>query len=154
MKTYIVLIPVDNSLCSPRNACEQIENTIFQNSENALDVRKKVMFELGIETDHNIEVEPITDFMERVNNEEFNPDNYFLSYVYVNETTPQRTKEYTDALQRCDKSTLRYMRNHLQSSIDDPTNTNTILEAFRQISDRMTPSLTTIAEVEFNVFGD
>ena len=41
------------------------------------------MFEFGVSDSHNIEVEPITDFMDRFNNEEINPDNYFMSYVQV-----------------------------------------------------------------------
>lgn len=87
MKTFIVLIPVDNSLENSRTACEMIEATKFKIGGSvqatAIDVKAKVMFELGIETDHNIEVEPISDFMDRVNDEEFNPDNYFMSYVYA-----------------------------------------------------------------------
>tara|TARA_R110000822_G_scaffold32188_1_gene92640 strand:+ start:1057 stop:1326 length:270 start_codon:yes stop_codon:yes gene_type:complete len=89
MKTFVVLIPVDDSLTEPRKACEMIENTKFNVEDfisetiTAKHVLKKVMLELGIETDHNIEVEPITDFMDRFNNEELNVDNYFMSYIYA-----------------------------------------------------------------------
>ena len=51
MKTFVVLIPVDNSLAEPRRACEMIENKKFSidNSAQAtaIDVLDKVMFELG-----------------------------------------------------------------------------------------------------------
>ncbi len=87
MKTFIVLIPVDNSLTEPRKACEMIENTKFNIGGSvqatSIDVLNKIMFELGIEDSHNIEVEPITDFMDRFNDEELNADNYFMSYVYA-----------------------------------------------------------------------
>jgi hypothetical protein len=87
METFVVLIPVDDSLTEPRRACEMIENTKFNIGGSvkptAIDVLNKIMFELGIETTHNIEVEPITDFMDRLNNEELNVDNYFMSYVYA-----------------------------------------------------------------------
>ena len=87
MKTFIILIPVTDSVDEPRKACEMVENTTFDfknekcDTVNATKILQKIMFELGIEIDHNIEVEPITDFMDRCNNEEFNPDNYFISYV-------------------------------------------------------------------------
>ena len=85
MKTFVVLIPVDNSLTDPRKACEMIENTKFSVGGSVqattIDVLNKVMFELGIETPHNIEVETITDFMDRFNDEELNVDDYFMSYV-------------------------------------------------------------------------
>ena len=87
MKPFIVLIPV-NSLCNPRKACEQLENTMFKTGEyhvpSAQEILKKVVIELELEANHNIEVEPITDFMDRVNNEAFNPDHYFMSYVFAN----------------------------------------------------------------------
>lgn len=87
MRTFIVLIPVDNSLTEPIKACEMIENRKFNIGGSvqatAIDVLNKIMFELGIEDSHNIEVEPITDFMDRFNDEELNTDNYFMSYVYA-----------------------------------------------------------------------
>lgn len=87
MKTFIVLIPIDNSLTEPRKACEMIENTKFNvggcAQATAINVLKKIIFELGVEDSHNIEVQPITDFMDRFNNEELNPDDYFMSYVYA-----------------------------------------------------------------------
>jgi len=87
MKTFIVLIPVSNSVSEPRKACEMIENTQIKFDEGefvfAHNVLKKVMFELGIEDASNIEVEPITDFMDRVNNQEFDVEEYFISYVHT-----------------------------------------------------------------------
>lgn len=87
MKTFVVLIPFDNSLTDPRKACEMIENTKFNIGGSiqatAIDVLNKIIFELGVEDSHNIEVEPITDFMDRFNDEELNVDNYFMSYVYA-----------------------------------------------------------------------
>lgn len=87
MKTFVVLIPVVDSLTEPRKACEMIENTKFNIGGSvqatAIDVLNKIVFELGIEDSHNIEVEPITDFMDRFNDEEINADNYFMSYVYA-----------------------------------------------------------------------
>lgn len=95
MKTYIVLIAVDGSILEPRKACEILENTKFKIGGSiqttAIDVRTKVMHILGVTmnlTKHSdlarsIEVEPITDFMDRVNDEAFNPDDYFMSYVYA-----------------------------------------------------------------------
>ena len=84
MKTFVVLIPVSDSLVDPRKACEQIEDMKFEmQTPNAYNVLKKLMFEFGVSDSHNIEVEPITDFMDRFNNEELNPDNYFMSYVHV-----------------------------------------------------------------------
>ena len=87
MITFIVLIPVNDSLTEPRKACEMIENTKF-NIDGSIqatssDVLNKVMFELGIEDSHNIEVEPITDFMDRFNDEDLNTEDYFISYVYA-----------------------------------------------------------------------
>ena len=90
MKTFIVLIPVHSNNDS-RRQCENIENTVFTVGNmfqaTALDVRSKVI-DL-IDREHNrcgydlstIEVEPISDFMDRVNDEEFDPDNYFMTYV-------------------------------------------------------------------------
>jgi hypothetical protein len=87
MKTFIVLIPVENSLIDPRGAAEMIENAKFDIGGSvqatAIDVRAKVMFEFGLNSAHNIEVETITDFMDRFNDEMLNPDDYFMSYVYA-----------------------------------------------------------------------
>lgn len=86
-KPYIVLIPSSDSIGEPRKACEMIENMTFEidhapcDTINAKEVLKEILFELGLETDEGIEVEPISDFMDRVNDELFNVDHYFIGYV-------------------------------------------------------------------------
>lgn len=88
MKTYIVLISVDID-CDAREACERIENLKLDIQDfpcetvTALHVRNKVIEILDDESinEDSVEVEPISDFMDRVNDECFNPDNYFISYV-------------------------------------------------------------------------
>ncbi len=86
-KTFVVLIPVVDSVSDPRESCEMIENTNFDIGGSvqatASDVLGRVMFELGIKKSHNIEVEPITDFMDRFNDQEIEAENYFMSYVYA-----------------------------------------------------------------------
>lgn len=88
MKTFIVLIPIlDNR--NARKQCENIENTKFDIGGSvqatAIDVKNKVIELINDDTYNlnTIEVEPITDFMNRVNNEEFNSEDYFISYVYA-----------------------------------------------------------------------
>lgn len=89
MKTFVVLIPVENNR-NARKQCEYIENATFEienypyNTVSALRIRDKVIELIDDDTYNlkDIEVEPISDFMERVNDEEFNPDAYFISYVY------------------------------------------------------------------------
>jgi hypothetical protein len=90
MKTFIVLIPLEEN-GDARKQCELIENMRFEPTDfpcdtvNAQKVRDKVITLIDDDTYDlsNIEVEPITDFMDRVNNEEFNTDNYFMSYVFT-----------------------------------------------------------------------
>lgn len=87
METFIVLIAAKGSVVKPRKACELLENTKFkvdgEIKTSAYSVRKKVLFELGIKSSSSVEVETISDFMERVNDQEFEEDNYFMSYVYT-----------------------------------------------------------------------
>jgi hypothetical protein len=40
-----------------------------------------VLFELGVEDDHLIEVHDISDFMDMLNNEEFIQEMYYMSYI-------------------------------------------------------------------------
>jgi len=86
MKTYIVLIDVDG-FNEARKLCENLENTKFNigGSVQAIDVLINVIQKLGITTELSkfIEVEPISDFMDRVNDEQFNDTQYFMSYVYA-----------------------------------------------------------------------
>tara|TARA_R110000772_G_scaffold89822_2_gene185885 strand:- start:1838 stop:2104 length:267 start_codon:yes stop_codon:yes gene_type:complete len=88
MKTFVVLIPVDSSIENPRNSCEFIEGTNFKIGGSvqatSIDVKAKILYELGdLKDDHNIEVEPITDFMDRFNDQDLIADDYFISYVYA-----------------------------------------------------------------------
>lgn len=82
-KMYVVLLPID---ChdNPRGICEEIEGrTYFPENEktvSALTISKVIEERYSIK---GVEVEPMDDFMERVNDEDFNPDNYFMSYVSV-----------------------------------------------------------------------
>lgn len=87
MKTFIVLIPLDENR-NARKQCELIENYKFGEEGvqlSAMNVRDKIITLIDDNTYDlsNIEVEPITDFMDRFNDEELNPDNYFMSYVYA-----------------------------------------------------------------------
>jgi len=81
MKTYIILIPVEQNN-EARKQCEDIENLILQMpNPNSINVRNKILEQL----DDNIidmEVEALSDFMDRVNDEAFNVDDYFISYVH------------------------------------------------------------------------
>jgi len=87
MRTFIVLIPVEGN-CDARKQCEDIENLKVEKNgsvqKTALDIKKAVIEFINDDTYplDNIEVEPLTDFMDRVNNQEFNPDDYFMSYVH------------------------------------------------------------------------
>jgi hypothetical protein len=82
MKTFIILIPVVGSIHDPRKACENIENTCFEiEYPNERTVLEKVLFELGVEDDHLIEVHDISDFMDMLNNEEFIQEMYYMSYI-------------------------------------------------------------------------
>ena len=88
MKTYIVLIDVDG-FDEARKLCENLENTKFNIGGSvqatAIDVLMNVIQKLGITTELSkfIEVEPISDFMDRVNDGQFNEMQYFMSYVYA-----------------------------------------------------------------------
>ena len=88
MKTFIVLIPVNGNR-DARKQCENIENSKFIidaypcETVRANHVRDEVIKLIDDDTYDlsGIEVEPITDFMERVNNDELVFDSYFISYV-------------------------------------------------------------------------
>lgn len=87
MRTFIVLMPVGDFIGEQRRACELIEGTKFNiggsSQATAIDVLNKVIQKLGLSESHNVEVESITDFMDRFNDEELDVDNYFMSYVYA-----------------------------------------------------------------------
>ena len=88
MKTFIVLIPLDENN-SARTQCELIEGYKFEIGGSvqatALDVKKNVIELINEPTFNldNIEVEPLTDFMDRANNQELNLKDYFISYVHA-----------------------------------------------------------------------
>jgi len=88
MRTFIVLIPLSGNR-DARKQSEDIENHNFNLTDfncetvKAIHVKGKVI-ELIDDNTYDlsgIEVEPITDFIDRVNNQEFNSDDYFMSYV-------------------------------------------------------------------------
>lgn len=86
METYIVLIPLAENR-DARKQCEEIENIhITMLHPNANTVKDRIIKFIGETRTNNlnsIEVEPLTDFMDRVNNQEFEDGNYFMSYVNV-----------------------------------------------------------------------
>lgn len=83
METFIVLMSIEYDRA--RKDCELIVNSVYSNEDGtpirAHQVRDLVIIETGVKEEF-LEVEPITDFMDRFNNEEINPDNYFMTYVY------------------------------------------------------------------------
>ncbi len=82
MKTFIVLIPTEDNH-DARKQCELIENNKYSlDNETAYNILLEVNKSLGLNEGSKIEVEALTDFMDRVNDEEFNPDLYFISYVH------------------------------------------------------------------------
>jgi hypothetical protein len=83
MKTYIVLIQIENNL-DARKQCEDMENLIFQiPNSNCINVRNKIVETIDDDYIPYLEVEAITDFMDRVNNDEFDSDLYFMTYVHT-----------------------------------------------------------------------
>ena len=82
MKTFIVLIPVNGNL-NARHNCEDIENTTYQLADvTERNIFKEVEKDLIEDRPKLMEVWNISDFMELVNDQEFNHENYFMSYVY------------------------------------------------------------------------
>ena len=85
MKTYIVLISLDKN-GDARKQCEFIENlNISMPQPTESKIRNRIFSIIG-DDDYNlsnIEVMSLTDFMDRVNDEEFNVDAYFMSYVNI-----------------------------------------------------------------------
>jgi len=89
--TYIVLIPT--GISNARKICEQYENSQFNqvgalNIKNSLTDTCKLLygddFNTSIDDEgiiHEIEVETLTDFMDRCNDQELNLDEYFIGYV-------------------------------------------------------------------------
>lgn len=82
-KTYIVLISVDGSISDPRGVCESIENMTFKGN-NYSEIKKSILFELGLSSVEGLDVYKITEFMDLVNDEMFNDIDNFISYVTAN----------------------------------------------------------------------
>ena len=72
MNTFFILIPVENS--EARKICERIEATIVEEDVDA---------EINELSDVDYEMYPISDYMDMVNNEELNHDNYFITYIQI-----------------------------------------------------------------------
>lgn len=88
MNTYIILIPPGLSGLDARVLCETIESHVFgvsnESSHCENQVREMVCDFLDIDKSvEGIEVERLTDFMNRVNDELFRADDYFMSYVHL-----------------------------------------------------------------------
>jgi hypothetical protein len=84
-KTFIVCIPLEENH-DARKQCENIENHTFKlDNITAYNVRGEVikLIDDDVYDLSTIEVEALTDFMDRVNDEAFNPDHYFISYVHA-----------------------------------------------------------------------
>lgn len=78
MTPFIILISIlhDNA----REVCEMLECQYIEGFNSAKDLHDRICKEFEI-TDTLVEVEPITDFIDRVNDQEFCADNYYMSYV-------------------------------------------------------------------------
>ena len=85
METKIVLISV-NSFDS-RISAEYIENmqlTLTTDLQNRKEIIQHILQQRGYELkESDIEVWNLPDFIDRVNDQEFNSDEYFISYIKV-----------------------------------------------------------------------
>ena len=72
MNTHFILIPVEES--NARKICERIEATI---------VEEDVDNEINDLSDVSYEMYPISDYMDMLNNQEINIENYFVTYIYI-----------------------------------------------------------------------
>jgi hypothetical protein len=81
-QTVMVAIPVD-PYHNSRKVCELIQNEIY---DSTLALRERLIEELEIEVDNESELPLIYDlnyFMDECNDQEFNLENYFISYVQI-----------------------------------------------------------------------
>ena len=87
MKAFVVLIPVHGSISEGRPACERIEAINFKIGgavqATTMDVRGKVIRELGVDDSDGVEVYGMSDFMDAFNDEEIKQSDYFMGYVYA-----------------------------------------------------------------------
>ena len=83
MESLIVLLPVDTNT---RRECEIIRGAHFKvktkHQPTKKDILDEVSFRLGLNAD-NDKVMFVSDFMNMFNDQELNPDDYYMSYVYV-----------------------------------------------------------------------
>jgi hypothetical protein len=93
MRTLILLVSVDNT--DARKICENFQGHKFDIGGSVqatdYDVRNKLIEELKGYYDtevldfpiEDIEVWNLNDFMDYNNDEEYNPDNYFMGYIFA-----------------------------------------------------------------------
>ena len=83
MKIFIVLATISGAI--DRTDLERIEGTSYTTKttypSKEREVLEFVKHELGIESDENLEVIELHEFTELLNNQEFNYDKYWTSYV-------------------------------------------------------------------------
>lgn len=86
MKTLIVLIPLaDNA--DARKQCENIESLRINDGSTDEKVKEAIIKEIDDTYNlSNIEIWEMTDFMDNVNNQEFEVEKYFMTYVLVTGT--------------------------------------------------------------------
>jgi len=87
MKTFVVLIPAEGSLVEPRNVCEFLEGTKYDIGGSvqatSTDVLKEVLSEFDLNDSDGIGVHSLPTFMDMLNNDEFDLNDYYFSYVYA-----------------------------------------------------------------------
>jgi hypothetical protein len=87
MKTFVVLIPAEGSLVEPRNVCEFLEGTKYDIGGSvqatSTDVLKEVLSEFDLNDSDGIGVHSLSTFMDMLNNDEFDLNDYYFSYVYA-----------------------------------------------------------------------
>ena len=87
MRTFVVLIPAEGSLVEPRNVCEFLEGTKYDIGGSvqatSTDVLKEVLSEFNLNNSDGIGVHSLSTFMDMLNNDEFDLNDYYFSYVYA-----------------------------------------------------------------------
>ena len=87
MKTFVELIPAEGSLVEPRNVCEFLEGTKYDIGGSvqatSTDVLKEVLSEFDLNDSDGIGVHSLSTFMDMLNNDEFDLNDYYFSYVYA-----------------------------------------------------------------------
>ena len=87
MKTFVVLIPAEGSLVEPRKICGFLEGTKYDIGGSvqatSTDVLKEVLSEFDLNDSDGIGVHSLSTFMDMLNNDEFDLNDYYFSYVYA-----------------------------------------------------------------------